>query len=70
MKMSPMLSEGVAMWKTLNANNAIGHYPDWASPTLLKTIDDNTPLLLAKSQTPEEFVDAMEKDYQGYLASK
>jgi raffinose/stachyose/melibiose transport system substrate-binding protein len=69
-KMSPLLSEGVAMWKTLNANNAIGHYPDWASPTLLKTIDDNTPLLLAKSQTPEEFVEAMEKDYQGYLASK
>jgi raffinose/stachyose/melibiose transport system substrate-binding protein len=69
-KMSPLLSEGVAMWKTLNANNAIGHYPDWASPTLLKTIDDNTPLLLAKSQTPEEFVEAMEKDNQGYLASK
>jgi raffinose/stachyose/melibiose transport system substrate-binding protein len=69
-KMSPLLSEGVGMWKTLNANNAIGHYPDWASPTLLKTIDDNTPLLLANTQTPEEFIDAMEKDYQGYLKSK
>jgi len=69
-KMSPLLSEGVGMWKTLNASNAIGHYPDWASPTLLKTIDDNTPLLLANTQTPEEFIEAMEKDYQGYLASK
>jgi raffinose/stachyose/melibiose transport system substrate-binding protein len=68
--LSPLLTEGVDMWKTLNANNAIGHYPDWASPTLLKTIDDNTPLLLAKQQTPEEFIEAMEKDYQGYLASK
>src|SRR4029078_42823 len=41
-KMSSLLSEGVGMWKTLNANNAIGHYPDWSSPTLLKTIDHNT----------------------------
>ncbi len=70
MKLSPLLGEGVAMWKNLNATNSIGHYPDWASPTLLKTIDDNTPLLLANQQTPEDFVGAMEKDYQGYLASK
>ena len=69
-KLSPLLGEGVAMWKNLNATNSIGHYPDWASPTLLKTIDDNTPLLLANQQTPEDFVGAMEKDYQGYLASK
>lgn len=67
---STVLSEGLAMWKTLGENNALGHYPDWASPTLLKTYDDNTPLLLAGSITPQAFVDAVDADYQAYLASK
>ena len=69
-KLSPLLSEGIAMWKTINANDALGHYPDWASPTLLKTIDDNTPHLLAGDQTPEAFVDALDADYQAYLKTK
>ena len=68
--MPPLLTEGVAMWKTLNANNALGHYPDWASPTMLNTFDENTPLLLANSETPEEFVDKLDADYQAYMASK
>lgn len=70
LEVSALLSEGLAMWKQLNANDAVGHYPDWSSPTMLKTIDDNTPLLLAGRQTPEEFIGAMEADYSGYLASK
>jgi raffinose/stachyose/melibiose transport system substrate-binding protein len=69
-EMTTLLSEGIAMWETLNANNALGHFPDWASPTLLKTIDDNTPLLLAGSQTPEDFIAAMDADYQAYMATK
>ena len=69
-ELSPLLNEGLAMWKQLNASDAVGHYPDWSSPTMLKTIDDNTPLLLAGRQTPEEFIGAMEADYSGYLASK
>ena len=68
--LTPLLSEGIAMWKTINANDALGHYPDWASPTLLKTIDDNSPHLLAGDQTPEAFVDALDADYQAYLKSK
>jgi raffinose/stachyose/melibiose transport system substrate-binding protein len=69
-ELSPLLSEGLTVWKQLNASDAVGHYPDWSSPTMLKTIDDNTPLLLAGRQTPEEFIGAMEADYSGYLASK
>jgi raffinose/stachyose/melibiose transport system substrate-binding protein len=37
---------------------------------MLKTIDDNTPLLLSGNITPEAFVDAMDKDYQAYLKDK
>ncbi|MBP0615810.1 extracellular solute-binding protein [Jiella mangrovi] len=67
---SPLLSEGLEMWKSLNANDAIGHYPDWSTPTMLKTIDDNMPLLLAGQQTPAAFVDKLDADYSSYLASK
>jgi len=67
---STVLSEGLAMWKVLGENNALGHYPDWASPTLLKTYDDNIPLLFAGTMTPEDFVAALDADYQAYIASK
>lgn len=69
-KASPLLKEGIAMWKSVNADNALGHYPDWAAPTLLKTIDDATPHLLAGDMKPEAFIGAIDADYQAYLASK
>ena len=68
--MTPLLSEGVSMWKTLNANDAIGHYPDWSSPTMLKTIDDNMPLLLADRMSAADFIGKMEADYASYLSGK
>ncbi|SKA12786.1 extracellular solute-binding protein [Consotaella salsifontis] len=68
--MTPLLKEGVAIWKSLNANDAIGHYPDWSSPTMLKTIDDNMPLLLSGRDTPEAFIGKLQADYAAYLASK
>lgn len=67
---SDILKDGLAMWKTLGENNALGHYPDWASPTMLKTYDDNIPYLLAGEMTPQAFVDGLDKDYQAYLKSK
>jgi raffinose/stachyose/melibiose transport system substrate-binding protein len=66
---SPLLKEGLAMWKTITANNALGHYADWASPTMLKTYDDNMPHLLAGDMTPQAFVDALDADYQAYMKS-
>lgn len=69
-KLTPLLSEGIAMWKTIGANDALGHYPDWSSPTMLKTFDDNTPLLLAGSETPEDFIGKLDADYQAYLKGK
>jgi raffinose/stachyose/melibiose transport system substrate-binding protein len=64
---SQLLKEGLAMWKVLGDNNALGHYADWASPTLLKTYDDNMPHLLAGDMTPQAFVDALDADYQTYM---
>jgi raffinose/stachyose/melibiose transport system substrate-binding protein len=67
---SPLLKEGIAIWKSLNDDNALGHYPDWASPTMLKTFDENTPLLLANKQTPEELIGKLDADYAAYMKSK
>jgi len=64
---SSLLKEGLAMWKTITENNALGHYADWASPTMLKTYDDNMPHLLAGDMTPQAFVDALDADYQAYM---
>jgi raffinose/stachyose/melibiose transport system substrate-binding protein len=66
---SPLLKEGLGMWKVLGDNNALGHYADWSSPTMLKTYDDNMPHLLAGDMTPQAFVDALDADYQAYLKS-
>ena len=64
---SSLLKEGLAMWQVISQNDSLGHYPDWASPTMLKTYDDNIPHLLAGDMTPQAFVDALDADYQTYL---
>jgi raffinose/stachyose/melibiose transport system substrate-binding protein len=69
-KVPTLLREGINVWEELNENNALGHYPDWASPTMLRTFDDNTPLLLANRETPEEFIDNLEADYVDYMSNK
>jgi len=66
---SSLLKEGLGMWKTITDNNALGHYADWASPTMLKTYDDNMPHLLAGDMTPQAFIDALDADYQAYMKS-
>jgi raffinose/stachyose/melibiose transport system substrate-binding protein len=68
-KMSSVLTEAIGVWNTITANNALGHYPDWASPTMLKTLDDNLPSMLAGNLAPEALIDLLEKDYTTYLAT-
>ena len=70
LKISPLLGEALAMWKDANANNALGHYPDWATPTMLKTITENLQFLMADKQTPQEFVGKLDADYKAYVASQ
>lgn len=65
-----LLGETIKVWNTVNAANALGHYPDWASPTMLKTLTDGLTRVIAKEDTPEVFIAAVDKDYQGYMASQ
>jgi raffinose/stachyose/melibiose transport system substrate-binding protein len=68
-KMPALLGETIKVWTGVNSANALGHYPDWASPTMLKTLSDNLAQVLAKDMTPADFVTAVDKDYQQYMAS-
>lgn len=64
-----LLGEVITVWNAANADNSLGHYPDWASPTMYKTMSDNLPVLLAGGQTPEDFMGVIDQDYQAYLAA-
>ncbi len=58
----------VAAWNTINQENAVGHYIDWATPTFYDTIVAELQKLLGKTETPAEFTAAVEKDYAAFLA--
>ena len=41
-------------------------YFDWASPTMLDTMGAQTQLLLAGQITPDQLVEACQKDYDAF----
>lgn len=53
-------------WDELNANNSIGHYLDWASPTMYDTLNAQLDLLEAGQIKPEDFAAAIQEDYASY----
>lgn len=55
---------------TLDSDDGYVPYFDWASPTMLDTVAQNTQLLLAGKTTPEEFTKAVDTDRNGFLASR
>ena len=57
-------------WNTALANDQLGHYMDWATPTMYDTITDQLQQLLAGEATPEEFAAALQTDYADYLAGQ
>jgi raffinose/stachyose/melibiose transport system substrate-binding protein len=67
-KLNPLLTDIFAAWTQLNRDNALGHYLDWATPTMFNTLSQGLPEVLAGRITPAAFVDRADKDYQAYLA--
>lgn len=51
-------------WEQANATNGVGHYLDWASPTIYDTMKADLELLNAGKMTPEEFTADIQKDYE------
>jgi raffinose/stachyose/melibiose transport system substrate-binding protein len=63
-----LFADTMNAWNTINKENAVGHYIDWATPTFYDTLVAELQKVFGKTQTPEEFTAAVEKDYAAFLA--
>ena len=64
-----LFGDTLKAWQTINTNNAVGHYIDWATPTFYDTLVAELQKLLGGMSTPAEFTAAVQKDYAAYLDS-
>ena len=65
---NPLFNDTLVAWNTINSENAVGHYIDWATPTFYDTIVAELQKLFGKVSTPEEFTAAVQVDYAAFLA--
>jgi raffinose/stachyose/melibiose transport system substrate-binding protein len=64
----PLFADTWVAWNTINNENAVGHYIDWATPTFYDTIVAELQKLFGLVITPAEFTAAVEVDYAAFLA--
>ncbi len=64
-----LFADTVNAWNTINKNNLVGHYIDWATPTFYDTLVAEVQKLFGKTSTPAQFTAAVEKDYAAFLAA-
>ncbi|WP_313689649.1 extracellular solute-binding protein [Pantoea sp.] len=64
---NPLLAETYQVWVTLNQHDGLGHYVDWATPTMNAELNQNVQLLLAGRQTADQMVTNFDNNYQRYL---
>lgn len=57
----------LSMWNEMNLNNRVGQYLDWATPGMGDALGKAGQDLLAGVITPEEFVEAVEAEYRGWV---
>ncbi len=63
-----IFEDGLAAWAAINENNVLGHYLDWASPTMYDTITAALQELLAGAAGPQEFAEKVNADYQAFMS--
>jgi len=64
-----LFGDTLKAWETINKNNTVGHYIDWATPTFYDTLVSELQKLLGGMSTPAEFTAAVQQDYAAYLDS-
>lgn len=64
----PLFNDTLVAWDTINSENAVGHYIDWASPTIYDTLVAELQKLFGLQITPAEFTAAVQADYATFLA--
>ncbi len=65
-----LLKDEIAELNAMQKSNAYVPYFDWASPTMLDTMGAQAQLLLAGKITPQQMVDACQKDYDAFKATQ
>lgn len=65
-----LFGETLTAWDKINAENAVGHYIDWATPTFYDTLVAELQKLLGGVITPAEFTAAVQADYAVFLAGQ
>jgi raffinose/stachyose/melibiose transport system substrate-binding protein len=67
-EVDPLFTDTMVAWNSVNAENAVGHYIDWATPTFYDTIVAELQKLFGKVTTPAEFTAAVQVDYAAFLS--
>ena len=62
-----LFADTVAAWQNINTNNLVGHYIDWATPTMYDRLVSGLQQLLAGIITPEQFLKDIDKEYQDWI---
>lgn len=65
-----IFGDTVAAWNKVNTDNGVGHYIDWASPTIYDTLNAELQKLFAKKTDPATFTANVEKDYSTFLTGQ
>lgn len=63
-----LFSDTLVAWNTINKDNAVGHYIDWATPTFYDTIVAELQKVFGDASTPAEMTAAVQADYAAFLA--
>lgn len=58
-----LIFDQVNAWEYMVENNLVGHYLDWASPTMYDAINGALAELVAGRITPEEFTTKVQEEY-------
>ncbi len=61
-----LLKDEIAELNAVQKTDGFVPYFDWASPTMLDTLGAQTQLLLAGKITPDQLVEACQKDYEAF----
>jgi len=69
-KTDNLFGDTLFAWDTLNKQNAVGHYIDWATPTIYDTLVSELQKMLGGISTPADFTAAVEVDYAKFLQEK
>ena len=62
-----LFNDTLVAWNTINKENAVGHYIDWATPTFYDTIVAELQKVFGKETDPAAFTAAVDQDYQAFL---